>query len=108
MEHIVQQTIPKAVVNNPDVDWNPYTKSVRVSNVRDHDLPKADIAPSADREPDTRYEMLLGTFRALKRADPYSPTTPTHIRAVFDDGRELPEARVRGMSRSRCSLRLGS
>jgi hypothetical protein len=98
MEHIVRQTIPKAVVNNPAVDWNPYTNSVRASDVRDHDLP-ADgrEAPTAAREPDTRYAMLLSTFRALKRVDPYSPTTPTHMARVFDEGRELPEPRVRAM-----------
>jgi hypothetical protein len=78
MENIVLQTIPKAVVDNPNVDWNPYT-----------------IAPGP--EPDTRYDMLLRTFRAVKRIDPYSPTAPTHMARRFNEDRELPEARVRAM-----------
>ncbi len=98
MEHIVRQTIPQAAVNNPAVDWNPYTNTVRPSDVKDHDL----AAPAAkeltaEREPDTRYDMLLGAFRAFKRIDPYSPTAPTHMARMFDENRELPEKRVREM-----------
>src|SRR6185295_15444518 len=96
MQHIARQTIPRAVVNNPAVDWNPYSNQVRASDVKDHDRPvPAGIKITNEPEPDTRYAMLLGTFRALKRVDPYSPSAPTHIARVFDEGRELPEARVR-------------
>ncbi|MCW5979786.1 MAG: hypothetical protein KIT09_17025 [Bryobacteraceae bacterium] len=98
MDHIVRQTIPEAVIDNPAVDWNPYANAVRVSDVRDYeDSPRSSVKPDGAREPDTRYAMLLGTYRALKRIDPYSPTAPTHIARVFDEGRELPEERVRGM-----------
>jgi len=31
MEHIVRQTIPQVVVNNPNVDWNPRTNEVQPS-----------------------------------------------------------------------------
>lgn len=98
MEHIVRQTIPKAVINNPRLDWIPASNAVRASDVKDHDLP-ADNAPQVSNapEPDTRYEVLLGNFRALKRVDPYSPAAPTHIARMFDEVRELPEARVRQM-----------
>jgi hypothetical protein len=50
-----------------------------------------------DREPDTRYAVLLETFRAVKLVDPYSPTAPTHIARRFDEDREIPEERVREM-----------
>jgi hypothetical protein len=98
MEHIVRQTIPKAVVNNPLVDWNPYKNVVRKSNVKDSDRqpaagPEATNAP----EPNTRYEMLLGEFRAIRGIDPFSPAAPTHMARSFDEDRELPEARVRDM-----------
>ncbi|HWQ55501.1 MAG TPA: hypothetical protein VN442_17570, partial [Bryobacteraceae bacterium] len=74
----------------------PLTNQVRPSTVKDHDRPApAAIAPGP--EPDTRYAMLLGTFKALRRVDPYSPTAPTHIARMFDEARELPEARVRRM-----------
>ncbi len=97
MESIVRQTIPRDVIDNPRVDWNPYTNEVRASTAIDHDRGASSGAVSATPEPDTRYAMLLGMFRALKLVDPYSPATPTHMARVFDEGRELPEARVREM-----------
>ncbi|HWQ55537.1 MAG TPA: hypothetical protein VN442_17755, partial [Bryobacteraceae bacterium] len=33
MDHIVRQTIPQAVINNPTVDWNPLTNQVHPSTV---------------------------------------------------------------------------
>jgi hypothetical protein len=98
MEHIVTQTIPRSVVNNPGADWNPYTNQVRASEVKDYDgAAAARQSAGADPEPDTRYAMVLGNFRAIRRIDPYSPTAPTHMARVFDEGRELPEPRVREM-----------
>jgi hypothetical protein len=107
MERIVTQTIPKAVIDNPRVDWEPFANTVRAA-------PKEEIEPSGDRppglsaggpqgqtgglspqpEPDTRYAHLLATFQAVRLADPFSPSMPTHIARRFEEGRELPEARV--------------
>jgi hypothetical protein len=99
MDHIVRQTIPRAAIDNPFVDWNPYSNRIEPSAVRDHKrpAPASPAAPTAAPEPDTRYAMILGNFRAVKGIDPYSPTAPTHIARAFDEGRELPEARVRAM-----------
>lgn len=98
MERIVTQTIPAVVVNNPGVDWNPYSNEVRPAAVQDADPSEIKSTGATDApEPDTRYEMLLNTFRASKKADPYSPTAPTHIERSFSVGRELPEARVKQM-----------
>ena len=97
MDHIVLQTIPQAVIDNPAVDWNPFTGEVRASTVKDYDRAPAGRPVSAAPEPDTRYAMLLGTFHALRQMDPYSPAAPTHIARVFDEQRELPEARVKAM-----------
>ncbi len=95
MERIVDQTIPAAVLDNPGVDWNPFTNEVRKAAVKDSDLPEKAVAPGP--EPDTRYATLLADFRAVRQADPYSPTAPTFIARKFDEGRQLPEARVRKM-----------
>ncbi|UCH85897.1 MAG: hypothetical protein JSW50_16480 [Candidatus Latescibacterota bacterium] len=96
MERIVTQTIPEAVIDNPHVDWNPYTNEVTPAAVSDSDEPvPTGMKISSDREPDTRYEVLLGTFRAARMVDPYSPTAPTHIARRFDENREIPEERVR-------------
>jgi hypothetical protein len=96
MEHIVRQTIPQAAIDNPAVDWNPFTNEVKPSTVKDYDEPAAKPTP-AGPEPDTRYATLLANFRAMRKVDPYSPTAPTLIARVFDEEREIPEARVRAM-----------
>ncbi|HTD51696.1 MAG TPA: hypothetical protein VK780_01605, partial [Thermoanaerobaculia bacterium] len=98
-ERIATQTIPAAVVNNPGVDWNPDTNEVRPAAVRDSDAEKrlSPDAPLGDKEPDTRYAMLLGTFRAARRADRYSPTAPTMIARRFEENRQIPEDRFRRM-----------
>jgi hypothetical protein len=98
MERIIDQTIPQAVINNPQVDWNPVTNEVRPSAA-------ADLGPAAPAslqvtnaaEPDTRYAKLLAIFRAQRQADPYSPAAPTYIARQFDIGRQMSEARVRTM-----------
>jgi hypothetical protein len=99
MERIVTQTIPQAVIDNPNVDWNPTTNEVKPAAVEDSDesTPAAAAKVTNAREPDTRYKTLLDTFRAVRKADPYSPTAPTLIARRFDENRELPEARVRKM-----------
>ncbi len=98
MERIVTQTIPAVVVNNPAVDWNPFTNDVTPASAKDSDTATTPAAkPSNAREPDTRYAMLQKTFLASKKADPYSPTAPTLIARRFDEDREIPEARVRSM-----------
>ncbi len=101
MDRIVTQTIPAAVVDNPGVDWNPVTNSVTAAAVKDSDRPLPEgIAVSSAPEPDTRYRMLLETFRVSRLADPYSPTAPTLIARRFDEDRQIPEERVRAMLES--------
>ncbi|MGD0200365.1 MAG: hypothetical protein ABSD27_06395 [Bryobacteraceae bacterium] len=98
MEDIVRQTIPKVVINNPGADWNPYTNAVRPSEVRDDGgAPAPGQKVAGDAEPDTRYAMLLGAYRAVRQMDPYSPIAPTHMARMFNEARELPEDRVRAM-----------
>src|SRR6266478_4811807 len=41
--------------------------------------------------------MLLKTFLAARKADPFSPTAPTLIARRFEEDREIPEARVKAM-----------
>ena len=94
MERIVTQTIPPAVVDNPRLDWNPFTNEVV-------EAPAETIEENAPatppREQDVRYERLLAQYHAARRADPYSPIAPTQIKRVFELQRELPEARVEAL-----------
>jgi hypothetical protein len=41
--------------------------------------------------------MWLKAFHAVRKADPYSPTGPTHIARRFDEDREIPEERAKAM-----------
>ena len=99
MERIVTQTIPAVVVNNPNYDWNPYTNEVKPTTVKDFDESVAPAATTASNaaEPNTRYAKLLTSYRAARKVDPYSPTAPTHIARSFNEGREIPEARIKAM-----------
>lgn len=100
MERIVDQTIPEVVVDNPHVDWNPYTNEVKAAAVDDAEPGEGRPAPekiTAAREPDTRYAKILETYRAVRLVDPWSPTAPTHIRRSFEEGRQMLESRVRSM-----------
>ena len=99
-ERIVTQTIPQAVVNNPQLDWNPFTNEVKPAAEKDSTFVPARtvaVGTSGEREPDTRYAMLHKTYHAARKVDPYSPTAPTHIARRFDEDREIPEERVRKM-----------
>lgn len=102
LERIVTQTIPAALVDNPRYDWNPSTNEVKPTTVRDFDAdaPGAEAAAGASLntpEPDTRYAKMLLAFESARRVDPYAPTAPTYIARSFNEGRELPEERVRAM-----------
>jgi len=97
MERIVTQTIPAAVVDNPGVDWNPYTNEVKSTALKEHDGPAKPVQVTNAPEPDTRYAVLLKTYQAVRKIDPYSPTAPTHVARRFDEDREIPEARVKAM-----------
>jgi hypothetical protein len=95
LERIVTQEIPAAVIDDPAVDWNPFTNAVRpapADTIEGGAPPRAKV--DAAREPDVRYAKILANFHAARAADPYSPVAPTLIARKFDLERELPEERV--------------
>jgi hypothetical protein len=100
MGRIVTQTIPAAVIDNPRVDWNPFTNAVSAAP---EGTVEADAPPAkpggveGTREDDVRYAKLLAQFQAARREDPYVPVAPTAIARSFELGRELPEARVKAL-----------
>jgi hypothetical protein len=97
MERIVTQTIPAAVIDNPAVDWNPFTNEVKRAAVQDYEQAPSASAVTNAPERDVRYATLLSTYKAARMVDPYSPTAPTMIARRFDENREIPEARARAM-----------
>jgi hypothetical protein len=104
MERIVSQTIPQVVIDNPAVDWNPFTNQVTAAPPDTIEPEKKTAPGQTDKpegqpeltaaEPDTRYEKLRGNFLAARGADPFSPVAPTQIARAFDLGAEMPETRV--------------
>ncbi len=99
MTRIITQTIPGAVIDNPRLDWNPFTNAVSVAPAAEIEADAPSSVASADgaREPDIRYAKLLANFHAARAADPYAPSMPTALARSFEAGRELPEARVTAM-----------
>lgn len=97
MESIVTQTIPEAVINNPQVDWNPFTNAVNPAAVRDSDFSPGERAAVNAPEPNTRYARWFEAYRASRLADPYSPNAPTMMARRFNEDRQIPEERVQKM-----------
>ena len=99
MERIVTQEIPKAAIDSPWVDWDPFANAVKATGSPEPGTPAAprDLAITAAPEEDARYAKLLETFRAARLVDPYAPPAPTHVARKFDEDRQIPEARVRAM-----------
>jgi hypothetical protein len=95
MQRIIQQEIPKAVINNPTVDWDPAANTVSISPVEDYENFSKPLKVSNDPEPDTRYAHLLSLFHAEQALDPYYPGMPTLIKRRFQQGRQIPEEKVR-------------
>lgn len=102
MERIVTQTIPGSVIDNPTVDWNPFTNTVvaAAEGTVEADVPKKVAAPSTKPEPDVRYKKLQANWASQKKADPFSPIAPTAIDRAFSLGAEMPEARVKELLES--------
>jgi hypothetical protein len=99
MERIVTQTIPAAVIDNPNVDWNPFTNALTATPVAEleENAPKKSAALDPKPEADVRYQRLWTNYSASKKADPFSPATPTAIDRAFALGAEMPEARIKAL-----------
>ena len=105
MERIVTQEIPQAVIDDPRVDWNPAANTVSAAppeTVETEQMkaqgkrpPSPSISP--EREPDTRYAVLLADFRASRQLDADSPMARTEIDRHFQLDDEIPEQRVRAL-----------
>ena len=105
MSRIVTQEIPSAVIDDPRLDWDPVGNTVRLSPVgeveaRPPSQTAGELKPAvatAEREADTRYAVLLETFRAARLTDRDSPFAPTEIDRRFQLDSEIPEARIKGL-----------
>ena len=80
MLHIVNQTIPASVINNPDVKWNPYQNQV-ISNGE---------AKTAEAEANERYQQIINCYKAMQLEDAYSPLK-TAIDRAFEGEMEISQ-----------------
>ncbi len=87
MKHIINQTIPENVINNPDYQWNPFKNK----------LYKEGKEVPFKPEPNTRYQHLLNNFVARKEVDRFYPEYPTYIARKFELELEIPEKEIEAL-----------
>jgi hypothetical protein len=84
MQRIVDQSIPKAVINSDKQDWNPVTNEVFVNGAK----------TESAAESDGRYQQILNNFHVYQAFDEYNPAMPTAIQRAFSAGMQVPQPEV--------------
>jgi len=84
MLDIINQDIPQEMINKNKYTWNPATDR----------LYKDGQEKKYESEPNTRYQVLLDNFKAVKAIDPYQPYQPTYIKRAFEGGMEMTQPEV--------------
>jgi oligoendopeptidase F len=84
MQRIVDQSIPKQVINSNKQDWNPVSNEVLVSGEKTETQP----------ETDGRYQQILNNFHVYQAFDAYNPAMPTAIQRAFSAGMQVPQPEV--------------
>ncbi len=84
LKRIIQQDIPKSMINRGELTWNPFKNRIF------KDEKEVAWAP----EPNSRYLYMLNVFRAMKEMDEFYPSLPSHSRRKFEIERELEETAV--------------
>ena len=84
MKRIIDQSIPGKVINNADLQWNPFENKVFENGNEIH------LSP----EPDTRYVHLLNNFKSMKEIDPWSPYYSNYISRKFDRDMEISQKQI--------------
>jgi len=84
MERIVDQTIPKVVINSGKQDWNPISNQIQTSGTM----------ADSPAETDGRYQQILNTFQVYQAFDPYYPTVNTAIERAFSVSMQVPQPEV--------------
>lgn len=87
MQHIIEQSIPLQVIDNPNYNWDPINNKVYQEG--------KEIAFEA--EPNTRYQYFLDLFKAYKAMDEHSEQYPTYIARNFDGELEIAEEEVEAL-----------
>ncbi|MBR8536496.1 hypothetical protein KDU71_13060 [Carboxylicivirga sediminis] len=81
MKRIIDQTIPKDVINNGNYQWNPYSNAVY----------KEGQAVELANENNGRYQQIINNFHAMRQMDAYTPLN-TAVKRAFEGGMEITQA----------------
>jgi|WetSurMetagenome_2_1015567.scaffolds.fasta_scaffold00002_22 hypothetical protein len=84
MERIIYQDIPKDVINNPGLEWAPFSNKVT----------KNGAPVEAASEQDARYQLILNIFKAHQAVDKYFPEMNTAILRKFSWEMEIAQEEV--------------
>jgi len=84
MQRIIDQSIPKAVINSGKQEWNPESNEVFVSGAK----------TEVPAETDGRYQQILNNFHVYQAFDQYNPAMPTAIQRAFSAGMQIPQPEV--------------
>ncbi len=84
MQRIVDQTIPKSVINSGKQDWNPISNEVFTSGNKIQSEP----------EKANRYQQILNNFHIYQEFDKYNPDMPTAIQRAFSFGMQITQPEV--------------
>ncbi len=84
MQRIIDQSIPKAVINSDKQDWNPVTNEVFVNGAK----------TESAAETDGRYQQILNNFHVYQAFDKYNSAMPTAIQRAFSAGMQIPQPEV--------------
>ena len=87
MKRIIDQSIPKEVINSGKYTWNPESNQVFDNGTE----------VTFNTELDKRYEVLFANYKAIKNSDPYYPNNSTYIKRAFEDVMEIPQADVKAL-----------
>ena len=87
MTRIVDQTIPKEVINNSDYDWAPQSNKLFKEG--------KEVTPTPEEV--RRYAVLLEQFKVSLKADPHYPAHNTAILRAFDGGMEVTFDEIEAM-----------
>jgi hypothetical protein len=87
MLHIINQDIPKNVINSKDYEWAPYSNKVT----------KGGSVVESPSEGDARYGHIVSIFNAMKALDAYNPEMKTAILRKFSRDMEIAQDEVEAL-----------
>ena len=84
MKRIIDQTIPRKVINSDKYEWNPVTNELMESGQKiDFQMEETD-----------RYQQIINNFKALQAIDKFHPELNTYIKRKFSGEMEIPQEEV--------------